>query len=400
MKTVFYWACSAFLLFLAAAAAAGGYRLQPQDGIEIRAMRWDAGTVGYLPWEGISGLYALAPDGTLMVPLAGVSEAAGRTPEELAVQLEQRLHHSTGAAQPPRVAVAVVSHLPVYVLGDAAAPGAYPFRPGLTAQQALALAGGLFRPPLPDGGNSLQPLQLRGEIRLLGTDLAALENERQRLAADLAALAPEPSAAAPPDGRDGEILQAAQAARSAQSERIRGLQMVLREQIERLAAQIALRVEQIAVTRAELDNVSSLKERGLTVSTRVTGLSNALNELETKKLQLEIAQLTARQQLNRAERDALSLLDDARSENLLRIREVERNIARLTGRLATARSRYAEALAAGEAADNAGQAGEIVVQYHIRRGGSAAAAEPGSLLQPGDTLEIRRQLQLPPAPGQ
>lgn len=401
------------LALLAGAAAtavrAQGYRLQPQDEILLRALRWDMDKAAYLQWEGVSGEYTLEPDGTLLVPLAGQVEAAGQTPAGLAEQLALILRRSIGMAEPPHISIGVTGHLPVYVLGDAAAPGAYPFRPGLTAQQALALAGGLLRLPLQDSaGNSLQPLRLQGEVRLLSGRIAALEEERRRLAADLQALAepgstPAPEAGAPPSGLEADILAAAQAARTAQGSRIRDLQQVLRQQISHLTAQIALRDEQIALTEEELETASSLRERGLTVSARVSSLTAALNDLEAKRLDLEIARLTARQQLNRAERDALELTGDARSQNLVRLNEVEQDIAGLSTRLATARLLHAEALAAGlPAGPDAGQGGgEAVVSYRIIRPGGAVpgAAGPQSLLQPGDTLEVSRSFRWP-QPGQ
>jgi protein involved in polysaccharide export with SLBB domain len=391
------------------AGEAEPYRLQPQDEIMLKAMRWDTESAGYRQWAGVSGTYVLGPDGGLMVPLGGRTQAAGLSPEQLAEQLSQYLHRSIGLPEPPHISIEVTGHLPVYVLGDAASPGAYPFRPGLTAQQALALAGGLLRLPLQDSsGNSLQPLRLEGDIRLLGSQIAALEEERRRLAADLQMLAADAAGAegAPvlasdaPGGLEGDILAAAQAARAAQGSRIRELQEVLGRQIGHLSAQIDLRGKQIIRVREELETVSSLKERGLTVTARVSSLTSALNDLEAKQLELEIARLTARQQLNRAERDALALVDDARSAGLVRLNAVDQQIEGLGSRLETARLLHAEALAAGLPA-GPDPGGETVVRYRITRNGAAEPAQAGArtLLQPGDTLEIERRFEWP-RPGQ
>jgi exopolysaccharide production protein ExoF len=42
----------------------------------------------------------------------------------------------------PHIALAVVSFRPIFVLGDVKAPGSFPYQPGLTVEQAVALAGG------------------------------------------------------------------------------------------------------------------------------------------------------------------------------------------------------------------------------------------------------------------
>ncbi|NDW53532.1 hypothetical protein [Aliiroseovarius sp. PrR006] len=189
-----------------------------------------------------------------------------------------------------------------------------------------------------------------------------------------------------PRGIEGDILDATQKARAAQGERLRDLQDVLREQIDRMTAQITLRSEQIERTTAELADVTSLKQRGLTVNTRVNALTTALNDLESKKLQLE----SARQQLNRAERDTLALTDDARARTLEQLNRVDRDLARLGIRLATSEALRAQAVASGLAVPD--PLVEELTEYHVTRvvDGTPVSLTIGSTdpLMPGDTIEV------------
>ncbi|WP_170341680.1 polysaccharide biosynthesis/export family protein [Ruegeria arenilitoris] len=397
----FFRVILATLLFVLAAvpALAESYRLLPQDRLSVRAMRWDPLSASYMIWDGVSGEFALAGDGTLMFPLVGQVEAAGLTTLELSQMLELELSSQTGMAEPPKVALEVISHLPVFVLGDVNSPGAYAYHPGMTAQQVLALAGGPIRPPIQFGANNdFQIMRMGGEMRLLSTQIDELEDERQRLKADLASLQEEGietgTDAAPdaPGGLEGEILEATMNAREGLGERIRDLQEMLKEQISSLTIQLELRKTQIENVSRELENLNQLKEKGLTVSNRVTTMTNLLNDLESKRLDQEVALMLARQELNRAERDELELDDKARSDALVQLNAVERELAALRTRLDTAASLHGELAAAGLLSED-DIASEVVIEYIVTRaGGTAPRKIDGTeAVQPGDTIEVVRR---------
>lgn len=396
MKAMPFISCfiAVTLSLLAGLVFAESYRLLPQDQVMLRAMRWNDVSASYVQWDGVSGEYTVAADGTLMVPLIGQIEAQGKALAELSTTMQLQLRREIGMAKSPHVALELVGHQPVYVLGDVASPGAYPFRPGLTAQQALALARGPLRPPMQLLTNraETQPLQLSGEIRLLTDQIRAFEIEQQRLTADLDSLSPSASAGTPaPGGLEGDILEAEQAARLGQSERYQALRAMLKEQIISLTEQLELRREQADVTREELANVNELKAKGLIVNTRVTALTTALNGFEAERLTIEIALLSARQELNRTERDELSLFDSARTAALVRLNTIEQNLSTLRTRLATARILHAEVVAAGLSTD-AEPLSEAVIWYRVTRDGvlyDGKFKATGTLL-PGDTVEVTR----------
>ncbi len=383
----------------ASSVLAEGYRLLPQDRVSLKAMRWDSASTTYVTWDGVTGEYSITGDGTLMVPLVGQVEAEGHTPAELAALLELKFRRQIGMAEPPRIALEVVGHLPIYVLGDVNSPGAYDFHFGITAQQVLALAGGTIRPPIEfSSSNDFQILRMGGEIRLLSTQIGELEQEKQRLVADLAILESDENSGElpePPTGLEGEILKATMSAREGVGERIQDLQNLLKEQISSLTTQLELRNIQIANVSKELENLNSLKEKGLTVSNRVTTMTNQLNDLESKRLDQEVALLVARQDLNRAERDALELDDNARSDTLVQLNSVESELASLKTRLETATTLHGELAAAGLLSED-DVASETIIEFVVTRGvdGQTQRVTGTDLVRPGDTIEVVRRTVL------
>ena len=74
--------------------------------------------------------------------MVGPVQAAGLTPSQLATSIDKA--YSNELRNPG--AVVHLKNMPsrqIYVEGEVAKPGAFPLQPGMTAVQALALAGGV-----------------------------------------------------------------------------------------------------------------------------------------------------------------------------------------------------------------------------------------------------------------
>ncbi|HVO12204.1 MAG TPA: polysaccharide biosynthesis/export family protein [Vicinamibacteria bacterium] len=80
-------------------------------------------------------------DGRVTVPLLGDVMAAGRTPDDLSMEIQAKLGRFL---EVPQVTLAVSQAISArfYVLGEVAHPGAYPLPRRVSVVQALALAGG------------------------------------------------------------------------------------------------------------------------------------------------------------------------------------------------------------------------------------------------------------------
>jgi len=91
--------------------------------------------------EALSGLYEINPSGAIAMPLIGMVRAAGRTRSEIEQDIAHK-YSSGNYLQEPKVTVDVFEYRPIYVLGEALRPGAYPYKSGLNVLTAVTVAGG------------------------------------------------------------------------------------------------------------------------------------------------------------------------------------------------------------------------------------------------------------------
>ncbi len=99
--------------------------------------------LGIVVWknEELSDNYIVRPDGRITIPLIGDIIAAGKTTDNISLQIELKLKEFI---ESPFVTVIVreaASNL-VYVLGEVRNPGVYRIQGSLTVLQVIALAGG------------------------------------------------------------------------------------------------------------------------------------------------------------------------------------------------------------------------------------------------------------------
>lgn len=71
----------------------------------------------------------------------GDVRVTGKTPFELEQQITSQLRN--GYLVNPSVNVTVAQYRPFFIGGEVRSPGSYPYQPGLTLDQAIAIAGGL-----------------------------------------------------------------------------------------------------------------------------------------------------------------------------------------------------------------------------------------------------------------
>ena len=91
--------------------------------------------------EQLTGNFRVDDRGRISMPLLGSVQASGSTPEELERKVEDGLK-AKKLLRNPSVSVEVLAFRPVYVLGEVAKPGQYPYQPGMTMLTSVAIAGG------------------------------------------------------------------------------------------------------------------------------------------------------------------------------------------------------------------------------------------------------------------
>lgn len=88
----------------------------------------------------LTNLYEVDQSGQISMPLIGDVAAAGSTADALAGRVEAKL--ATAYLREPNVTVEVASYRPFFVLGEVGSPGQFAYVPGITAETAIAVAGG------------------------------------------------------------------------------------------------------------------------------------------------------------------------------------------------------------------------------------------------------------------
>ena len=90
--------------------------------------------------DDLSNTYVVDQAGAITMPLIGTIPARGRTTNEIAANVETRLKN--GYLRRPNVSVQVDKYRPFFAMGEVGVAGQYAFVPGMTVQQAVAVAGG------------------------------------------------------------------------------------------------------------------------------------------------------------------------------------------------------------------------------------------------------------------
>ena len=126
------------------AGCAPGRDLPPLPGYQAQAYRLGGGdqiriiTFGE---EQLTGEFRVDDQGRIAVPLLGGVVAAGKTPQQLEASMAEALR-KRNLLRDPSVAVEVLAYRPIFVLGEVAKPGQYPYQPGMTVLTSVAIAGG------------------------------------------------------------------------------------------------------------------------------------------------------------------------------------------------------------------------------------------------------------------
>ena len=330
------------------APAVGDYQLGKLDRVAVKVVAWDSTSLTFAELVALSGEYTIAQDGTLMLPVLGVIDAAGLTPAELADAVSFDLQRLIGVEEPPSTTVSVAQYRPVYVLGDVQRPGEYPFRPGLRVGQAVALASGFYRSREDDGtGAGREAIRAGGTLRELRLDLVRRKVQEARLLAESenqATFAPPSETLVHPDGpeamallvaREKQLFKARLDALEREKQSLQESSRLLETEIAALEGKRGGLDQQVLMMRESVGNMETLLERGLARSPNLIAMQRALIDLEARQLDADTQVFRARQQIAETDR-RIADLGDRRVTNVLdELQQVQAEIARLDVRIAT-----------------------------------------------------------------
>jgi polysaccharide biosynthesis/export protein len=107
-----------------------GYRVGAGDKLSIRV----AGEAD------LTGEFPVDASGAISLPYVQSATVAGMATPDIERLIATRLRN--GYLRDPQVAVQVISLRPFYILGEVTTAGSFAYQPGITVQNAVAIAGG------------------------------------------------------------------------------------------------------------------------------------------------------------------------------------------------------------------------------------------------------------------
>ncbi|MEL5878643.1 polysaccharide biosynthesis/export family protein [Cereibacter sphaeroides] len=382
-------------------ALADSYTISESDLLRLRVLEWQPVDGTMREWEAMTGEYRVNADGTISVPFLGPVEAAGHTPAQLGTLIADGLMERLALPDMPDATIEIAEYRPIIVAGHVREPGEVVFRPGLTARQAIAMAGG------PSDEIRSTPALVRdliseeGALRILLDSREGMMARRARLLAERdnqTELGPVPEL----DTARGRALLAEEksfmdlrrdqvdrnlAAIDAQSE-------LLKAEIEALQAKTGQLETQRTLAEKETANAKNLSERGLVASGRLFETQRTLSTVESQLLDTSTAILRARQGITTAERDRIALIDGRSSEIAAQLQEVEAQILEMDRKIDTQRSLSVSLLSQAGGKDVAADPSTIAAMSDVvvmRFAGSEMRQIPDAMdvrLEPGDMVQM------------
>lgn len=117
-----------------------GYDARAQSNAQYRLGAGDEVKITVFGEPDMSGQFRIDGGGNIGLPLVGNIQAGGRSLRDLEMAIAERLKQ--GYLVNPQVNAEVMNYRPFYILGEVKKPGSYPYVEGMTAINAVALAGG------------------------------------------------------------------------------------------------------------------------------------------------------------------------------------------------------------------------------------------------------------------
>lgn len=365
---------------------------------------------------GVPDLKQKAPvdiDGKVTLPLAGSMSAAGLTISELrskiAAVLSQREFRQRGYNKVERdviggeeITLAIAEYRPIYVNGDVSRPGSQVYRPGLTARQAVSLAGGydLLRSRIEDP--ILQTADLQGKYTTVWVDYAKELARAKRLKAELgqAVDAEEKELASIPlsqsvlstiVGIENAQLEIDKTDFEMQKSHLARLQTQLKASRDIMAQRRDSESEGLQSDADEFAKIQDTYKRGLAPNTRMADARRIVLLSSIQSLQSAVELERAKTDLEKGTRE-IDKFDDARKMKLLgELRDANASLEILRSDIKVA----GEKLIYVGMRKSLDRQGNPDTNIQIVRDAKVIASNLDVELEPGDVVEVTLSLGLP-----
>jgi polysaccharide export outer membrane protein/exopolysaccharide production protein ExoF len=392
---------------LAVAQPIDAYRLGPLDKVRIRAFEWRASRDEVYDWKAInSDSYTIGAGGLLSVPLIGQVRASGLQTAELAKVIGERLKQRLGLVEAPDVSVEVTNFRPFYIVGDIQKPGEYEYRPGLSILQSISLAGGLLRTEEGAAARVRRDLiTTQGDLNVFDNEHRVLLVRKARLEAEMTNMAelpvPVELQARNADPAVAALIQQEQIffhtrkkSYDSQITALEKLRAFLEKETASLGAQLKTHQRQTQLVQQELDSISGLYKKGLSIAPRKLGLERNVAQLDGERIKLEMELARANQEVSKISISIADLRNRRLNEVSAELQLTQTRLAEIGQRTQTAQHLLRETTASTPRLllISNDPTGRSSIKYTIVRsvGGQATeiAATESTELMPGDSVKV------------
>ncbi len=399
------WVLCVFIAALMPTGAVANYKLGPDDRLMVRVSEW----------PDLTGEFSIGADGRISLPIVGDVPASGLQLGELSSAIAEALQQRANLRTLPSVILEMRQYRPFYILGDVQRPGEYPFRPGLTALQAVSIAGGYFR--FSDPGLlrlERDVLAGRGQLRALALKADQLAARRARLIAEIEDRA---SIAFPPElsARQSEtavaelfreqnlLLETHRNAIAAASKSFREQIKLFEDEIASLRLQIETEKRQLRAVQKETDDMQSLASRGLAQTSRLVLLERTVAQIIGQQQALETTIVRARQNISQTEQKINDLRSTRRQAATAELEKTNAELNDTHQQIATAEQLLVEAevtapTAIAERLRNTQREAKIFVTRKAGVASQSIEVDGSALVEPGDVVRVDLQ-PLPQRPA-
>ncbi len=389
------------LLLCSGSAAQTQYRLAPGDVMEI--------SIASIPE--LQRRVAIDMNGSISLPPMGSVVLGGLTPSEAEIKIQALLANKVFHRRSPtgqsntivisadEVAATVAEYRPVYVDGDVSKPGAYPYRPSMTARQVIALAGGYDTIHFRSRDPVLELADLRSDYASLWMEFAKERAHAWRLRFELGESSnPEQNLLTGVPLPDSEIAEIAKletellnADQTDQKREKEFIQAAIKQGSDEMATLSEQRQEEEQGVKAdteELEKDLDLLKKGTVLSQRVTDARRAVLLSSTRKLQTVVQLMQLKKQQDEFQRKLEQLDDRRRIELLAELQEVNTKLKQIRAKLHAVEDKiqYAGLLRSELAGGTSGP--EIAIIRTNANGAQRVPATEDAEVQPGDVVAV------------
>ncbi len=400
-----FWGALLASVSLASVSVAEPVQLLPQTKLRLTIVQFVASTGDYKRWDALGGDLEVGPDGSVTVPTLGAIAVGGLSADQLGAEIGRRLQTKLGLLDAPDASVQVLDYPPVYIVGNVAAPGQYAFRPGMTVVHALALAGG--EPRSQSAFGLSETIRLQSDLDGLGADIlratARLARLKSEFAGDRQITFPSELAASDPTvaeimEQERRIFQAHSNEFDRQQTGLTQLAELYNAEIDALGQKAEVIEDQIAEAQRQVDAITALVSAGSATVSRLNDAERMLSNLRSDKLDNLIATMTARENLNRSQRELAKLQDEQKSNAALQLQQEQAGLEKLTlNQVATMRM-LRQSLEFDQNTTLARTMRTSLTYAILRQQGDQPVtldATEASTLLPGDLVKVTLQMDLP-----